>query len=239
MFYPEWKQDSEGCRNDGLEPDYMAVNPTEWLSSTKKSCCQKYFGGYMYDDCMGRYPPDHDDCNTMLFYPDWQGANEGCLDDGKEPYYMLSNHKLFLSNTRDDCCKKFYEWDFFSCTGTSPELTHGEFYPDYTDSSTPTCLDDGNIPTYMLNDQRWYLSTTLRQCCERHFHYNINACLGTSYGGSDKWYVKFDARTCAKDCVGASPCGGIAASWDELFDSKEKCCETKMFWDIRCRTRSV
>ena len=184
-------------------------------------------------------------CSTWtLFVQYWLNSLHFHLDIvsvsvGKEPYYMLSNHKLFLSNTRDDCCKKFYEWDFFSCTGTSPELTHGEFYPDYTDSSTPTCLDDGNIPTYMLNDQRWYLSTTLRQCCERHFHYNINACLGTSYGGSDKWYVKFDARTCAKDCVGASPCGGVAASWDELFDSKEKCCETKMFWDIRCRTRSV
>jgi hypothetical protein len=43
----------------------------------------------LYDSCMGRYPPDHDDCNVMLFYPDWAGSNEGCIDDGKEPYYML------------------------------------------------------------------------------------------------------------------------------------------------------
>jgi len=37
----------------------------------------------MYDSCMGRYPPDHDDCNTILYYPDWGGANKGCLNDGK------------------------------------------------------------------------------------------------------------------------------------------------------------
>jgi len=61
----------------------MAVNPTQWLSSTMSACCKKFFGGYMYDACMGRYPPDHDDCNVMLFYPDWEGANILCVSDGK------------------------------------------------------------------------------------------------------------------------------------------------------------
>jgi hypothetical protein len=70
-------------RNDGDEPDYMAVNPTDWLSSTMEACCKKFFGGYRYDACMGRYPPDSDDCNVMLFYPDWEGGNQGCTDDGK------------------------------------------------------------------------------------------------------------------------------------------------------------
>ena len=153
---------------------------------------------------------------------------------------MLSNHKFFLSNTREDCCKKFYEWDYYSCVGTTPSLTHGEFYPEWS-TTTSTCLNDGNIPTYMLNDQRWYLSTTLRQCCERHFYFNINACLGTSYGGTDKWYVQYQyqAMTCVKDCVGVSPCGGVANDWDELFSSKEKCCEEKMFYDNKCRVRTA
>ncbi len=70
-------------RNDGDEPDYMALEPTSWLSSTVEACCKTFFGGYRYDACMGRYPPDHDDCNVMLYYPDWDGANEGCTDDGK------------------------------------------------------------------------------------------------------------------------------------------------------------
>ncbi len=62
----------------------MAVNPTDWLSSTMQACCQKFFGGFQYDKCMGRYPPDQDDCNVMLHYPDWNGANEGCASDGKQ-----------------------------------------------------------------------------------------------------------------------------------------------------------
>ena len=79
----------------------------------------------MYDSCMGRYPPDLDDCNVMLYYPDLEGSNKGCVDDGQEPYYMLSNHEYFLSNSREECCNSFYEWNFYSCTGSTPTLTNG------------------------------------------------------------------------------------------------------------------
>jgi hypothetical protein len=250
----------------------MAVNPTEWLSTTLEVCCKKYFGGYLYDACMGRYPPD-DDCNVMLFYPDWNGSNEGCIDDGKyayiaryveicmqheltdlssysfiylfcfcigqEPYYMLSNHDFFLSNTREECCKKFYAWDLYSCTGTAPTLTNGEYYPDWSGGSN-TCVKDGEIPDYMLyNNQAWYLSTTLQKCCEKHFYWNINECLGTSPDdsavGTDKWYVEWDTNTCVQDCVGASPCGGIAETWDQLYSSKEQCCNERLPWISKCR----
>ncbi len=64
----------------------MELDPVSWLSSSMESCCQKFFGGYHYDVCMGRYPPDHDDCNVMLFYPDWEGRNEGCVHDGKQSF---------------------------------------------------------------------------------------------------------------------------------------------------------
>ena len=62
----------------------MELDPTSWLSSTVDSCCQKFFGGFNYDVCMGRYPPDHDDCNVMLWYPDWEGSNDGCTNNGKQ-----------------------------------------------------------------------------------------------------------------------------------------------------------
>lgn len=70
-------------RNDGDEPDYMAADPTQWLSSTMEACCKKFFDGYSYDACMDRYPRDQDDCIVKLFYPDWNGSNKGCIDDGK------------------------------------------------------------------------------------------------------------------------------------------------------------
>jgi|EP00984_Skeletonema_dohrnii_P018478 hypothetical protein len=90
------------------------------------------------------------------------------------------------------------------------------------------------MPEYMLNNQAWYLSTTLRKCCERHFFWDMNQCMGISAEGTEKWYVDYLALTCVKDCEGVSPCGGVAEAWDELFKDKKECCEVKMPWTRKC-----
>ena len=154
---------------------------------------------------------------------------------GKEPYYMLSNAKHFLSDSIEECCKKFYGWNYFACAGTKPELTNGDYYPDWSGSSTATCLNDNKMPTYMLNNQAWYLATTLEKCCKTHFSWNVNKCLGTTAAGSNNWYVNYDSSTCVQDCNGASPCGGVADSWVELYSSKAQCCKEKLFWVSKCR----
>jgi hypothetical protein len=231
-------------RNDGDEPDYMAADPGAYLSSTMSACCKKWFGGFLYDSCMGRYPPDHDDCNEMLFYPDWGGANQGCVDDGKEPYYMLSNHHYFLSNTREECCEKFYKWDYYSCTGTRPQLTHGEYYPDW-DGASGTCLNDNKMPEYFLYNQANFLSQSLKRCCERFYYWEVNKCMGITAVGTNKWYVNYNAKTCVQDCKeGTSPtCGGVADSWVSaqggMFKDKKTCCKEKLPWENKCLTNSV
>ena len=225
-------------RNDGDEPDYMAVHPKDWLSSSREACCKKFFGGYLYKHCMGLYPPNQDNCNEMLFYPDWNGSNKGCLADAQEPYYMLINAEYYLSETREECCEKFYEWDYYACTGTTPELKHGEYYPDWSGSSSSCSNNVDEIPPYMINNQAWYFSSSLKDCCERHFYWNRNECLGTEAVGSGEWYVKYDANTCVQDCDGASPCGGLAAGWDETFSDKKQCCQNKLWWNRRCLSNS-
>ncbi len=210
-------------RNDGNVPEYMAADATKWLTSTSAACCEKYFGGYNYQKCMRMAPPGQHGCNSgsTLFYPDWHGANRGCVDDGKylastlfnaniylllldakafayfpshvlhiissssssggEPYYMLSNHNFFIFKTREECCKTFYSWDYYGCTGTSPALTHGGYYPNWTRSiETTTCLNDGNYPAFMFDNQSWYFAPTLRECCEKHMHWKFNECIGAS-----------------------------------------------------------
>ena len=94
---------------------------------------------------------------------------------------MLSNHRFFMFNTREDCCKMFYSWNYYTCTGTTPSLTNGGYYPKWTGSiASSTCVNDGNQPSFMLDDQSWYFSTTLRQCCKKHFHWKFNECIGAS-----------------------------------------------------------
>lgn len=213
-----------------MEPDYMAVNPTEWLTSSIEACCEKFHPGYAFEDCMGYYPPDHDDCNRALFYPDWSGSNEGCLGDGKEPYYMTANANFFLVDSLVKCCEKYYNWNYYDCTGTRPVLTNGEYYPDWTGGSSSYCLNDDQMPDYMLNNQNWYLSTTLQKCCEKHFHYEMNECMGTANAGTNEWYVSYEDKTCYQDCSGVAPCGGVVNFWVDTFTTKEKCCKEKLDW---------
>lgn len=175
----------------------------------------------------------------MLYYPDWNGSNRGCIGDGQEPYYMLVNSKYYLSESIEECCEKFYEWDYYTCTGTTPELKHGEYYPDWSGGSSSCSNDIDEIPPYMINNQAWYFSSSLRDCCERHFHWDVNECLGTEAVGSGEWYVKYDASTCVQDCDGASPCGGLAATWDETFSDKKKCCKEKLWWSRKCISNSA
>ena len=147
---------------------------------------------------------------------------------------MLVNHQIFLHNSREECCEMFYDWDYYTCAGTRPELTHGEWFPDWTRSST-TCANDDQMPDYMIKNQQWYFSTTQRKCCERHFHWDINTCLGIDYVGTNKWYVDWDKFICVKDCEGVAPCGGaVEGSWIETFGSKKACCKEKLSWSADC-----
>ena len=159
---------------------------------------------------------------------------------GQEPYYMLSNAQYFLFNTREECCKKFFDWNYYGCTGTKPQSS-GKFYPDWdwtkTSSSPNTCLNDGKEPLYMLNSPTWYLSSTLEECCEKHFSWDIQNCMGTDATGTGKWYVKYDAETCVQDCTtGASNpnCGGVVETWQGLFSSKADCCDETMWYNNKC-----
>jgi len=217
----------------------MEINPTQWLSSSLDACCKKFFGGFFYKQCIGAYPPDADDCNVMLFYPDWNGSNEGCVDEGQEPLYMLGNAQYFLSNTREECCEKFYKWNYYSCTGTTPDGS-GDYYPAWN-GSPATCKNDGKMPDYMLNpdNARWYLFSTLKECCEMHFNYELTKCLGssgTSVAGSNEWYVEYSANTCVQDCIGSSTtCGGLVeGAWVETFSSKKACCDAKLWYYPDC-----
>ncbi len=144
--------------------------------------------------------------------------------------------QYFLSNSRKECCEKFYHWDYYDCSGTIPPVS-GDYYPDWSIVSSYTCLNDMKMPNYMIKNQQWYLSKTLKECCEKHFAYDVNTCLGTQNAGSGDFYADFDGGRCVQDCNGASPCGGIADSWDEKFSTKKACCDAKFWYDSKCMTK--
>ena len=151
---------------------------------------------------------------------------------GQEPYYMINNYDYFFFNSLQECCEKFYPWDIYKCTGTSPTLTNGQYYPDWSGDNSNTCLYNGEtpVPEYMLINQNYYLSTTLEKCCKKHFVWNINKCLGNSGAsevGTNDWYVDWNWSDTV--CV-QNKGSNLADSWDQLYNSKEECCKKGLFW---------
>lgn len=103
------------------------------------------------------------------FYPDWHGDNVGCLNDGNQPDWVMTNSLYYISNTLEECCIKFYQWNMIECTGSK---------------------------------------------------------------GTGKWFMQYSTGKCVKDCEYQSDCGGYAAAWDDLWDSKLTCCLKKKWWDV-------
>ena len=125
LYYPDWSPGGNGCKNDGYEPNYMSANPSYYLSSTMDSCCSTYYG-FNYDTCMGNLPVL---CAHALWYPDWKGDDEGCINDGNEPTYMTDNAVNFMFSQMADCCEEHYQWNYLACTNAAATLNAGLYYP--------------------------------------------------------------------------------------------------------------
>ena len=107
----------------------------------------------------------------------------------------------------------------------------GRFYPDWIFHSG-TCLDDGNEPTLMANDETWILDS-LEECCERYFTWDTNACMNVK--GSGLWYADVYNNVCVTDCDfgEGSFCGGQADVFsDNLYANPRSCCETELAWQF-------
>eukprot|EP00956_Cyclotella_meneghiniana_P004011 scaffold4865_cov83-Cyclotella_meneghiniana.AAC.9 len=167
---------------------------------------------------------------SHLYYPDWFGDNT-CKNDGQEPSYMAANPMFWLHDTLAECCASHYWWKSNECLGTTTSASAGLYYPDWS-GDNEGCLNDGNEPAYMAQYSTLWMHATLESCCEEHYSWNLYSCLGTSVSaGSSKWYMDWNGSKCVQDCTGASPCGGLAETWDTLYDSQDICCEDISLFD--------
>ena len=161
---------------------------------------------------------------SHLYYPDWFGDNT-CKNDGQEPSYMAANPMFWLHDTLAECCASHYWWKSNECLGTTTSASAGLYYPDWS-GDNEGCLNDGNEPAYMTQYSTLWMHATLESCCDEHFSWNLNLCLGSSTSaGSTKWYMDWNENKCVQDCIGSSPCGRLAEAWDIVYDTQDKCCK--------------
>ena len=110
------------------------------------------------------YPPT----NIHIFYTDWsaEGFDQGCLNDRKEPAYMLANPSAWLQSTLSKCCETNFTWNYETCMRLLDESYARElWYPDWERANTG-CVSDGNEPLYMIEpvNKHLYLFNTRKDC---------------------------------------------------------------------------
>ncbi len=72
----------------------------------------------------------------------------------------------------------------------------------------------------------------------KNYGWRYDKCIDSSTtasqtkSGSNRWYVSYTDSICKQDCKNSSSlsCGGLANSWDFLYDTVEDCCVQRLYW---------
>ncbi|KAL3798157.1 hypothetical protein HJC23_005718 [Cyclotella cryptica] len=229
LWYPDWEGVNAGCLQDGNEPFYMTRNG--YLFNVRSDCCDQFYW-WNYDACMSI---NTGTASTIvspvsaLYYPDWEGANAGCLNDGKEPEYIANNPTLWMYKTLSECCKVTIAGSSPKCmsAATAPTPTasvplpgSGLYYPDWEGANTG-CLNDGQEPEYMASNPTLWMYTTLSECCEMNYAWSLSRCDPSKFTQSNRWCMSWSSNKCVQGCE----------SWDYKYNSKIECCTQRMWWD--------
>jgi hypothetical protein len=172
QYYADWL-DSDTCVNDGSAPTYMVQNPTMWLFESLSACCTKNYSWKM-SECMNGGTAPAPAPGSGLYYPDWAGANDGCLNDGNEPEYMAKNPSQWMHSTLAACCEKNYGYDLNGCNGTSGTGSN-KWYMNF---STGKCVQDcdGAAPCDGLANSWDIKYDTQSKCCQERSWWDTASC---------------------------------------------------------------
>lgn len=242
-YYPAWDGTHE-CRNDANVPGYMRRNPTQWIYNDVDSCCERYYK-WVKADCVSKSGGGASNAVTNKWYVNHidMVCEQDCPKANGGPCGGLVPSWKVLYETPASCCKSALSWITLSfCEAASSRTTYSGTERWYVDHHNNKCVQDcvtsksatcGGI----LQSTHVNMFDTVERCCteklgwvEREYCQAESTNTASSSAGSHGWYVNYKTYRCVKDCVGTAPCGGLAESWDEKFNSAKNCCSTKLWW---------
>ncbi|KAL7536626.1 hypothetical protein ACHAXR_007302, partial [Thalassiosira sp. AJA248-18] len=185
----------------------------------------------------------------FLWYPDWSGANKGCIADGEEPTYISVQPSSFMFTEQSTCCSTHYNWMYESCmgfdaTGETVPITatgSGLYFPDWS-STTNTCkLDEGDAPSYMRINPTTWMSATQADCCTSYFNWNFIECAGSAASGGSApttpvtaglYYPNWEQGT--NECLNDDnqPAYMSNDQTRYMHSTLESCCQLNYFWAL-------
>lgn len=207
-------------------------NAARWMHDTIESCCKRFFN-YDYISCLE-------------------------LSSDTTMHTTITGTEVPLSISVMSTTPPL---DFHGLHGTSNTdavivvSSKDRYYPDWH-STISRCLNDGNVPEYMLNNAVHWIYDTLESCCKRYYNWVYDGCLELSsdyaftastepplsIGGSSgsneaistsigQYYPDWDSITsrCLNDGNAPDYMRSNSAHW--IYDTLESCCKHYFNWD--------
>ncbi|EJK65972.1 hypothetical protein THAOC_13128 [Thalassiosira oceanica] len=172
LYYPDWTQADGGCKTGGGQPLYMTLDESTWMLATLNDCCERYYG-WMLNECKGT----SGGAPSGLWYPDWEGSDDTCKNDGNEPEYMALNFDAWMHSSKQACCDANFGWMLNECLGSSASTTDKWFM----DWDLHKCKRDCAVGTGASCGGRaesWdELFDTRSACCSNKAAWNPTDCL--------------------------------------------------------------
>jgi hypothetical protein len=90
--------------------------------------------------------------STGLYYPDyhWSSTNTCKLDDGDAPTYMKSDPSAWMEDRLEDCCIRYYTWNYYDCMLSGTVSAQVKSYSNLN----PPPRHDQKVPRRKANPRR-------------------------------------------------------------------------------------
>jgi len=237
-WFPNWGGVTNTCLND-LEraPTYMKLRGN-YFEESLEACCKRYYN-WDYSECVGVSATI-----PQGYFPNWADAagsfEEKCINEGGlMPDYMRINPDGWLMSTIEDCCERYFNWNYNQCIvsndavateGSKNWYVQGEVCrQDCAEGTSETCGG--------YSDPWSQLYESVSACCTEKLPWiSTSLCEARStnsatVSSTNQWFVDYTIDKCVKDCDNQSDrdCGGIATPWNVLFSSASACC-TKLWF---------
>jgi hypothetical protein len=112
-----------------------------------------------------------------LYYPDWENAEQICVNDGADPEFMKRLQRdQYLYESKEECCETHFWWRVAQCM----QNEHNLYY-----SNGSHCTQKVNLEQWEVKytPAEWSTSDkfeTLEECCNAKFWWDVNACMSQS-----------------------------------------------------------
>jgi len=112
LWYPDWTGPDDTCKNDGSEPQYMALNPVAWMHSSKQACCEANYG-WMLNECLGSSAGTAD--KWFMVYDGLFKCKKDCVVGTGASCGGRAESWDELFDTRSACCAEKAAWNPTDC----------------------------------------------------------------------------------------------------------------------------